>query len=380
MKIAIDISQIVYQGSGVATYTRNLISSLLSVDKKNEYILFGVAFHQMNILEQFHSEMKKIHNGVSKKFIFLPPSVINFVWNSLHILPVDIFLPDIDIFHSSDWIQPPTKAVKITTVHDVIPLKYPETSSQYIVDTQKKRLGWVQKEVDCIISDSYSTKEDITRILKVSDTIVHVIYPGVSNDFQPQSKQEIERVKQKYSLFDDYVLSVGIVEPRKNLKTLIAAFLEFERHPLIKAMRKPLELVIVGNPGWGEKISSSKYVRTLGFVEQRDLPALFSGARVFVYPSLYEGFGLPILEAMACGCPVIASNRGSLKELVKDHALIIDPTDSVEISQKLVQLIVDSDLRTNLIKDTSGYVARFNWNSHARKVIHLYEMIGKRQI
>lgn len=378
MRIAIDISQIVYEGTGVATYTRNLVESLLRLDKKNEYILFGVAFRHVNILETFFTKVQQIRPGVLKKFVLLPPRLMNIIWNSWHIFPVETLLGPIDIFHSSDWTAPPSRAKKVTTIHDLVVYTFPQTSDSYIISTQKKRLEWVKKENDCIISDSYATRDDIMRFLKIPKQKIHVLYPGISKEFTPQPTDEVERVKRKYALFDDYLLSVGTMEPRKNLPILFDAFAEFETHSLIKALRKPIELIVAGKGGWGgEKHSSGKFVRFLGFVHQNDLPALYSGASAFIYPSLYEGFGLPILEAMACGCPVITSQRGSLRELVDGHGLTIDPADPHDISQKMVQCMVDGELRTRLVKDAKTYVARFNWISYARKIINIYGTIQK---
>lgn len=377
MKIAIDISQIAYSGSGVGTYTRNFVRSLLAADGKNEYILFGYSIRKINLLNSFLSEMKAINTKVVGKFIPIPEKVVNFIWNSVHILPIEMILGDIDIFHSSDWIQPPSRAKMVTTIHDLIIYTNPQTSNDYIISTHKKRLEWVKKDVDCVFADSNCTKDDIVRILEIPEQLIHVIYPGISNEFSIQPKQEVDRVKRKYSLFEDYLLSVGTMEPRKNLKTLLTAFCDFERHSLVKSYGKPIELVIAGNSGWGEKPPVSKYVRMLGFVDQKDLPALYSGALAFVYPSLYEGFGLPILEAMASGCPVVTSPAGSLKEIAGKYAMMIDPMNPTEISQKLVQIVVDSNLRKTMIKEAKSYVDRFNWNSYARKVINVYETLGK---
>lgn len=378
MRIAIDISQIVYEGTGVATYTRNLVESLLRLDKKNEYILFGVAFRHLDILENFFSKAQEIRPNVLKKFIFIPPTLANIIWNSWHILPVELLVGPIDIFHSSDWTAPPTNAKKVTTIHDLVVFTFPQTSDSHIISTQKRRLQWVKREIDCIISDSYATRDDVVRILKIPKEKIQVLHPGISKEFTPQPKSEIERVKRKYALFDDYLLNVGTMEPRKNLPILFEAFAEFETHSLIRALRKPIELVITGKAGWGgEKLTSRKFIRFIGYVDQKDLPALYSGAREFIYPSLYEGFGIPVLESMACGCPVITSERGSLRELVNGHGLTIDPADSHDISQKMVQCMVDGELRYKLVKDAKTYIARFNWISYARKMIGIYGTIGK---
>lgn len=380
MRIAIDISQIVYEGTGVATYTDQLVRSLLEVDPHNDYILFGISLRKLKFLKDYFFKLNLLHKNLTSKFLYIPPTIGEFLWNRLHIFAVDNFLGKVDIFHSSDWIQPPVNAVKITTVHDLFVHEYPDISHPYIVETQKQRLKWVKKECGMILTDSAFTKNQLIKILGIDSTNIEVVYPGIANKFKPQNAEDMRRIKQKYSLYDDYVLSVGTLEPRKNIKTVLEAFERFQKHPLIAARNKPLSLVIVGKFGWGEKVINTKYVKTLGFVDENDLPALYSGAMFFIYPSLYEGFGFPILEAMACNCPVITSTRGSLRELVADAALIVDPQAVDDIALKMTQLVVDVDLRSALIKRGQKNAERFDWKKTAREVLAIYNKMINRDL
>lgn len=372
MKIAIDISQLVHEGTGVSTYTDQLVRNLLRIDCRNDYILFGISLRKMNSLQNYFSELKLLHKNLTSKFFYIPPSACEFLWNRFHLVKVENFLGPIDLFHSSDWIQPPTNAAKISTVHDLLVYEYPDISHPYIVETQKRRLRWVKKECDTILTDSVFTKDQLVKILHINSTRIEVVYPGISDKFKPVSHDEVQRIKQKYGLYDDYILAVGTLEPRKNIKAVLDAFERFLKHPLISAIKKPIELIIVGKFGWGEKLKKSKYVKSLGFVEENDLPAVYNGAAFFVYPSLYEGFGFPILEAMACGCPVITSNRGSLSELVSNAASIADPEVPDDISAKMTQLFVDENLKTELIKIGKKNAERFNWEKTAKEVLGIY--------
>lgn len=377
MKIAIDISQIVHEGTGVATYTDQLVRNLLKIDRENEYILFGISLRKFNLFKDYFAELRLTYKNISSRFFHIPPKIGEFLGNKLHLINIENLVDDIDIFHSSDWIQPPSRAKKVTTVHDLTIYKYPEVSHPYIVEAQKRRLRWVKNECDKVLADSASTKRELIDNLHFDQGKVEVVYPGLSEKFIQTDGEEIMRIKQKYSLYDDYILAVGTIEPRKNLKGILSAFKQLMKHTLISTRRKPLELVVVGKFGWGENLQNTKYVKLLGFVDENDLPGLYSGASMFVYPSFYEGFGFPILEAMACGCPVICSNRGSLSELASDAALIVDPEITQDIAVKMIQLCVDQDLRSDLIKKGKKNAARFNWEKTAMKVKEIYEEIAK---
>lgn len=181
MKIGIDISQIVYSGTGVAIYTKNLVENLLKIDKKNEYVLFGGSLRKKKVLDDYLVRFKGNKNVTAKTF-YLPPLFLEFLWNKLHIFPIERLIGKIDVFHSSDWLQPPTKAKKATVLHDLIVYKYPESFQQKgghnIVVNQKRRLKWVKKECDLIICDSEATKKDAKEILDIEEKRLRVIYPG----------------------------------------------------------------------------------------------------------------------------------------------------------------------------------------------------------
>ena len=375
MKIAIDISQIVHEGTGVATYTDQLVRNLLKIDKQNEYILFGISLRKYHKLADYFAELRLLNRNLKSNFYHIPPKIGEYFWNRLHLVNIENLIDDIDIFHSSDWIQPPVRAKKITTIHDLLVLEYPEVSHPYIVEVQKRRLKWVKKECDTVLTDSVFTKNQVNKILHVDSSRIEVIYPGISEKFKPANEESKKYIKQKYGLYDDYILSVGTLEPRKNIKAVLDAFEKFMKHQLISTRKKPIELVIVGKTGWGDKVSKTKYIKPLGFVDKKDLPFLYSAASLFIYPSLYEGFGFPVLEAMACGCPVITSDRGSLKELTADSALIADPLVSDDIAVKMTQVFVDRDLRENLIRNGKKNAERFNWEKTAKEVLSIYNKL-----
>lgn len=374
MKIAIDISQIAYEGTGVAHYVRQLVTHLISIDKKNDYILFGISLRKQDFIKKFFESFKKYQN-VKFKLLPLPQTLGRYLWNKLHLINIEKFTGEIDILHTSDWIEPSSKAKKVTTIHDLIIFKYPEYSHPDIIAIQKEKIRWVKRETDMIIADSSATKEDIIKLLHFDHKKIEVIYPGIDAIFKPIDEIEVAKIRQKYGLYNDYILSVGTLEPRKNIKGVLTAFEKFLKHQLIIARKKPVELIIAGKPGWGENVKKTKFVRFLGYIENKDLPALYAGAQVFVYPSLYEGFGFPVLEAMACGCPVVSSNRGSLAEIINGSALVIDPEMPDDISVKMTQLVIDTDLREKLIKKGKENVSRFQWEKTAKQVLAIYEKL-----
>lgn len=366
MKIGIDISQSVYTGTGVASYTRNLVKALLEMDDQ-EYVLFGSAFgRQKELLDFMQSLPKKA--SVTSKIFSLPPTLLALLWNRLHIGGIEKFIGKVDIFHSSDWTEPPAKIPKITTIHDVILFKYPEHFPEEIIDNQKARLNLVKKESAAIIADSLSTKDDIVQFLGIPPQKIHVIYLGVDDKFFPRKIDEIIKVKKKYKIESDYILSIGTREPRKNLIRTIEAFKTLKQ--------KDVNLVIGGNFGWGEDVGTTDNVQILGFVDTVDLPALYSGAACFVYPSLYEGFGLPILEALSCGIPVVTSNRGSLGEIADTFSIEVDPekTDAIADGIKKIVTLSKRD-RAVMVKKGLKHAEQYTWKKCAEETVKVYKSV-----
>lgn len=336
MKIGIDISQSVYEGTGVGNYTKNLVENLLAIDKSNEYVLFG-------------SSLRRRQKG----FWPFPPTLLDLFWNQWHVLPIEKLIGKIDVFHTSDWTQPPAQAKKVTTVFDLVVYKYPETSHQKIIETQKRALEWAKKECRAFIAISNSTKKDMVEILKIPEEKIKVIYLAAGKDYLNYDG------KKKYQSKKPYILTVGTIEPRKNLNRLAAAF------DLLNL--KDYDLVIAGKSGWGDQIKG------LGYVPQEDMPSLYAGASLFVYPSLYEGFGVPILEAMTVGCPVATSNISSMPEVGGDAAVYFDPMSVEDIAEKMKWALE----HTKSLKDKSLMQAKnFSWEKTARETIEVYEELA----
>ena len=385
MKIGIDISQTAFPGTGVAIYTQNLVENLLKIDQENEYFLFFSSLRGQN-QKSIHStssglilskvEVSKIknqnYNSKIKNYIF-PPLFLEFLWNRVHTLPVDWLTGELDVFHTSDWLEPPSRCPKVTTIHDLAIFKYPETfvprGGHNIVENMKRKLAWVKKESRLIIAVSENTKRDIVEVLGIPEDRIRVVYEAADEIFSKQySVNSIQPIKKKYGIEGKYILAVGTREPRKNIDRVI------EAHNLLISQYPDLSLVIAGKFGWGEeklKIKNEK-LKILGYVPKEDLAPLYAGAECFVYPSLYEGFGLPVLEAMSSRCPVVTSNASSLPEVAGNAAVLVNPENIEDIAGGIERAMEN---RTELIKKGLTRAKEFSWEKTARQTLKIYEEV-----
>lgn len=376
MKIGIDITPVIFSGSGIGTYTKQLVRHLLPRAPKDHFVLFASTLRSKKKLIEFTETISQFKNFTTK-FFYLPPLITETIWNKFHIRPIETFIGNVDVFHAWDWQQPPAKTAKlVTTIHDLTTLKFANQHHPKTVAVHKRRLYWVKKEANAIIADSNATKRDIINLLGIDKRKIHTIYLGVGQEFvsfqkQPQTikNKEIIKIKRKYNISGDYILSVGTREPRKNLNRAIEAFI---------SLKNPhITLVIAGRYGWGRKIQSqikaqNSRVKVLGFVEQQNLPALYAGAKAFVYPSLYEGFGLPVVEAMSIGCPVITSNKGSLMEVSGQAAMTVDPKKTNSIAAGIKTVLENPN---TFIKNGIDQAKQFCWQQTAKQTLQAYKSL-----
>ncbi|MBI4039597.1 glycosyltransferase family 4 protein [Candidatus Daviesbacteria bacterium] len=351
MKIGIDVSQIIY-GTGVSNYTKNLVTSLIAQDDANQYVLFGSSLRQFG---QF-SKLIPSKTNITAKFYPFPPRVLDLIWNQLHIIPVENLIGPVDIFHSSDWTQPPTKrAGKITTIHDLSPLVVPELTPPSTLKTHRRRLQWVKKEADLVIAVSEATKSDIVKYLSIPPERIRVIHEAPDPVFSPVGNTQVVQVKKKYDLSGQYFLFVG-VGMRKNLamarKVIIEKF-------------KDYQLVVVG-ANIEERQPSTIFLNN---VSAADLATLYAGAQALLYISFYEGFGLPLLEAMAVGCPVVASDINVLAEISGGAAVLVDSYDEDSIASGARKAI---DCKDELIKKGFDRAKQFSWQVSAWQTLQAY--------
>lgn len=362
MRIAIDVSAIIY-GTGVSVYTKNLIENLYKLDKENEYILFGGSLRRFNELKNKVLHLSDIvdenKERTSERLFPIPPTVADLIWNRLHVLRIEKLVGKNDVFHSSDWTQPPSSSFKVTTIHDLVPLKFPELSDPKLVSVHTARLKWVCKEVDRVIVPSVATSRDVEG-LGIKKERIRIIPEAPNPSIVPVGEEEVEKLKKKYRISGKYLLAVG-VNPRKNTQRIIDAFEKIKTEVKSK-------LIIIGHRY--SDITPSSGVFFLGHIPGDELPTFYSGAEVLVYPSLYEGFGIPILEAFVCETPVVTSNVGSMAEVAGNAAVLVDPYNTSSIADGILEAVKNKD---KLVKSGLKQAKKFSWEKTARETLKVYK-------
>lgn len=270
-----------------------------------------------------------------------------------------------------------TGARRVTTIHDVIPYIYPETSSRLDWLIYRCWLPLAVRRADAIITVSQQSKNDIARYLRIRPEHITVIPEAANHAYRQMRQDEIAPALARHDITFPYVLYVGSVEARKNLPRLLEAYAEL-RH-----WSDQWKLVIVGARRWRsspvyetvQRLGLEPFVHFTGYVEEADLPALYNGASLFAFPSLYEGFGLPVLEAMACGTPIVTSNSSSLPEVAGDAALLVDPYDVSALANAMRRLLEDADLAAILRGRGLARVREFTWERTAKETVAVYERV-----
>jgi glycosyltransferase involved in cell wall biosynthesis len=304
-------------------------------------------------------------------------------------VPIEALIGQQDLFHATDFVLPPTLASTRTllTVHDLSFIRDPDSATpglrRYLSTVVPRSVGASQH----VLADSQATKDDVVELYDTAPDKITVLYSGVDARFTPQKQRgEEERIRHRYKLgHQPFILSLGTLQPRKNYSRLISAFARVaDVSKWIDGRPVSHKLVIVGKQGWlfdSIKADISRLgVRTRivfpGYVDDEDLPALYRAADLFVFPSLYEGFGLPPLEAMACGTPVITSNVSSLPEVVGDAGLTVNPTDIYALANAMGQVLQDTQLRQRMIQRGLERAGEFTWLRAARQLRQVYQQLG----
>lgn len=373
MNIGIDITPILY-GRGVSRYTNNLVASLLQEDGVN-LSLFGSSARRKKELKKIAQELIKIstepqnHNYLIKN---LPPNLLNMSWK-LGLNSIEKNLPQVEVFHSWDWIQPPDKNIPlVSTIHDLAILKFPETAHPKVMQMHQKSWKILKDREAQIIAVSQATKKDIINLLGIPAFRIDVIPEALPLETrlsnQNLTEEKANEIAKQLKLFKPYILFVGTREPRKNLMKLIEAW---------KPLAKDFQLIIAGDEGWdqtGKSQDSNPDLRFMGRVSEEQLAVLYGEAQAFVYPSLYEGFGLPILEAFYYGTPVITSNVPALIEVAGNAAEFVDP-DSVESIRAGIIKILNEPLAQQQIRLQKMIIRlqMFSWQTVAKQTLRVYK-------
>ncbi len=370
MRIGIDYTAAVHQRAGIGRYARGLVRALAQLDRENEYLL---------LVAGGPKEESTFPPNFKPRYLPLSPHWATTLWQRLRVpLPADLFTGPLDLFHSPDYVLPPLRGGKrVLTIHDLSFLRYPEGADPRLRWYLPKAVPRSIAQADLVLADSRNTGNDLTELLGVESSSVEVLYPGVEERFHPLDEGSLVPLKARYSLGFPFILTVGTLEPRKNHVGLLQAY------SLLKG-RYPHRLVIAGGKGWlyepifqeVERLSLEERVIFLGYVPEGDLPALYNLADLFVFPSFYEGFGLPSLEAMACGTPVVTSNTSSLPEVVGDGALLVSPQEVEALTDAMERALGDPSLRKELRSKGLERAKRFRWDEAAKQLLAIYKRVG----
>lgn len=406
MNIGIDANYLIFEQAGIGKYTKNIIRNLLNlpagkagINRKNQYFLY---FSYLRHTQKRRREIDDFLSGIKSKKVNvrifpLPAAWYEFITASI-IPPFWLYRDRLDIFfapyvasvpRNMYWPknlprgkagQKPPKVV--TTIHDLVFLRFPEHRGKKLSQYYLKRHKIACRNSQKLIAVSQATKNDLMNLLAVDDSKVQVIYEAAAKEFHPLVKRERKKADQIISRYFNpetkYILSVGTLEPRKNLVRLISAY-----SLLPYKLKQQYQLVLVGGSGWNNKIlrqtidnlNLKDKVILPGFVLDEDLPYIYNKASIFVYPSLYEGFGLPPLEAMASGAPVIASNISSLPEVLGHAGLLVNSEKEEEIARAIQKILVQPKLAEKLSKQGLLQAKKFSWAKTAQETLEVFKTI-----
>ena len=370
MHIAIDAHSVGSGLGGNETYATNLIEALAEIDSVNRYTLYVTKTAAIDRFDKRWPNVELRQTLPHTPLVRIPIT-----------LSLELRRRPVDILHVQYTSPPFTPCPVVNTIHDL--------SFEHLPETFKRR-SWRQMRLTIrrsaqtatqIITDSNFSREDILRTYKLSPERVTATPLAASAIFRPvEDFNEIERVRQRYGIAGDYILTVGSIQPRKNLPRLIRAFAMLCREGQIRPLPK---LVVVGKRGWlyeetveaAENSEVRERILFTDYVPESDLPALYTGATCFVYPSYFEGFGIPPLEAMRCGTPTITGDRTCFPEIIGDGGLMVDPYDERAIVDAIVKIFAHPGLRAELRTKAINRASLFDWKETARQTLSVYQKV-----
>ncbi len=364
MKIGIDLHTASGITQGTRTYTINIVKHLLKLDHQNEYNLYVTGNH--NYFKSLFSQ-----ENVFFKKVFPPQRLIRIPFS----FPIKLAMDSIDIFHCQYMGPPFSLTPQIVMLHDIIHEYMPEHYPKSLCRLMQMFYPLSARKASRILTVSESSKRDIMKYYKIPEHKIIVTYNGVSEDFHPiNDKEKSKDILNKYGIKGEYILYVGRLEPRKNISGLIKAYHQIKRnnvkHKLVLAGTKYFQheeiFETVNNLELQEEVIFP------GSIKDEDLPLLYNCATLFVYPTFAEGFGIPPLEAMACGTPVISSNTSSIPEVVGNAGILIDPYNTEELASAILTVLRDSNLRERMKFEGLKRAKSFTWENAAKKTLMAY--------
>lgn len=369
MKICVDAQSAIAQHAGVGRYTRVLLEYLDRRESEHELSLCYFDFRR-------RARAIPVQKATTNVIHWCPGALAEQAWKRLHFPPYECFAGKADLFHFPNFTLPPLRSGKsIVTIHDMSFARYPQFAEDKNLRNLNARIPDTVARADAIITISDFSAGEIESLLHVPREKIHAIPLGISQTFSRPSDADITAAQQRLGLERPYLLFVGTIEPRKNLSFLVDVFdqlTDFDG-----------DLVLVGRPGWKSETTMARIeasphrdrIRLLDSVGDADLPAVYSGATLFVIPSHYEGFGFPPLEAMACGTPVVSSNGGSLPEVLGSAALVVEGFDAPVWCESISALLRDDIHRDQLVEAGYARARSYQWDATAEQTWALYEKV-----
>jgi glycosyltransferase involved in cell wall biosynthesis len=359
VRIVIDVTPLSHPRTGIGNYMLGMLGGMAQAAAgKHELVHFALSGPR-NV-----RRLRAALDGIpgQRRLVVVPPpsNVWRKVWSRKQRVPVELFTGKLDVFHFSDWWYPPQRdGVRTTTIHDLLPLHYPEWVDPRTTALHVPKYRHAAETCDLIFANSRFTADDVERTLGFPRERVVVAHPGIHERFRPEGR--------RHDAGGPYLFTAATLEPRKNLETLLAAF------TVVRSERPELRLLIAGPAGWRGRAVEGEGVQALGYVDDDELPALYRSAEAFVFPSLFEGFGIPIVEAMACGTPAVASSHPSLDEASGDVAVRADPSSAESIASGIERALGQ---REALVSRGLEHAAHFTWRACGEAMLRGYEGAG----
>jgi glycosyltransferase involved in cell wall biosynthesis len=385
LRIGFDATALPPNPVGAGTYTIELVRALIDIAPQYQWVIFA---------QPTGKELLALPEDPALEWVIASekPPFLRLLWEQT-VLPLLAKQTRLDILHSPHYTRPLLlPCASVVTFHDMTFFLLPQ------VHTHAKRLffpaaiRFSARFADALIAVSENTRQDAIRLLNIPQNKIHTTPNGISSAFQPIKDVELQRICQKkYGLPDKFILFVGTIEPRKNLPILLQAYRQLLDLSAGLSLQpyEPPPLVIVGKMGWMmdgkehrpelhqiiNQLDLTERVLLTGYISAEDLPIVYNLANIFVYPSIYEGFGLPPLEAMACGTPVITTDSSAMAETVGDAAILTPPNDAQALAQAMYSLLRDENLQTKLSHKGRSQAARFNWQRTAQLTLKVYQQL-----
>lgn len=370
MKVSVDIQAAIAQRAGIGRYVQCLAEHL-------------GAFRGTDELQWFYFDFRRKGHGLNlpdareRAVRWIPGRIVQAAWKTVRMPPYDWFAGPADVYHFTNFIRPPlTRGASVVSIYDVSFLRFPDAAEPANLAYLRAHIGRTVRKADAIVTISEFSKQEIVELLHADPERVHAIYPGVNHRKSLPDAAAVRRARVELGLDGPYLLFVGTLEPRKNIPLLVDAFDRLRDYPG--------SLVLAGMKGWRTEpilahiAQSSRHdrIHVLDYVPDCHLPALYAEADLFVFPSLYEGFGFPPLEAMTYGTPVVSSTGGALAEVLGDAALLIPDYDPDHWAQTLASLLADPRRRTQLAERGREHPALYTWERAAEATWAVYRAVA----